>query len=278
MARAAVSVLRGKKPNMGILNVYAKGMPSDQAALDIFKEEWSSQFPGERPDLRAGESPLFHDSRVAWAIEQIGGMNRKNVLELGPLEGGHTYQFDRAGAASTVAIEANTRCYLKCLVAKEVLGMPSAHFLCGDFVEYLRVNRTHYDLCFASGVLYHMKNPAEMIALAAQSSNHLFLWTHYYDPVIVPKNLRIAHRFGSGEASEYKGFKHTLYRQEYTQAPSAYLRNWRGFCGGPEEISHWMSRDDILACLKHFGMTDVKIGDENREHPSGPCFSLLASR
>lgn len=252
---------------MGILDAYAKGAPSDQTALDIFKEEWSSHFPEERTDLRSGgESPLFNDQRVAWAIEQMGGISGKTVLELGPLEGGHTYQFDRAGAVSIVAVEANTRCYLKCLVAKEVLGMPSAHFLCGDFVE-----------CFASGVLYHMKNPAEMIALAAQSSDHLFLWTHYYDPVVVPKNLRIAHRFSTGEISEYKGFKHTLYRQEYTQAPSAYLRNWRGFCGGPEEISHWMSREDTLACLMHFGMTNIQIGSENMDHPNGPCFSLLAS-
>ncbi|MBC8104440.1 MAG: class I SAM-dependent methyltransferase, partial [Cytophagales bacterium] len=142
---------------MGILDVYAKGVPGDQTALDIFKEEWSSRFPEERADIRSGgESPLFDDPRVAWAIEQIGGISGKTVLELGPLEGGHTYQFDRAGAASIVAVEANTRGYLKCLIAKEVLGMPSAHFLCGDFVEYLRVNQMHYDLCFASGVLYHM--------------------------------------------------------------------------------------------------------------------------
>ncbi|MES2459313.1 MAG: DUF1698 domain-containing protein [Armatimonadota bacterium] len=278
IARAAVSVLRGKRPNMGILDQYAKGSPSDQTALDIFKDEWSSRFPGERSDLKAGESPLFEDGRVTWCLSQIGGVSGKTILELGPLEGGHTYQFDRAGARDIVAIEANTRGYLKCLVAKEVLGMPASHFLCGDFVEYLRTNENQYDLCFASGVLYHMKNPAEMIALAAKSADHLFLWTHYYDPEIVSKNLRIAHRFGSGEASVYKDFKHTLYRQEYTQAPSAYLRNWRGFCGGPEEISHWMTREDILACLQHFGMNKIQVGDENREHPNGPCFSLIASR
>jgi hypothetical protein len=39
-----------------------------------------------------------------------------------------------------------------------------------------------------------------------------------------------------------------------------------------------MSREDIIACLKHFGMSDIRIGDKNREHPNGPCFSVLASR
>jgi hypothetical protein len=263
---------------MGIRDQYVTGAPSDQKALDIFQGEWSSHFPPDRPDLKAGESPLFADHRVIWTLEQIGGVQGKRILELGPLEGGHTYQFDRAGAASVIGVEANTRGYLKCLVAKEVLGMPSAHFLCGDFVDYLRTNQDHFDLCFASGVLYHMRNPVEMIALAAKPSDHVFLWTHYYDPAVVPKNLRIAHRFGSGEAAEYQGFRHTLYRQEYTQAPSAYLRNWRGFCGGPEEISHWMTREDIIGCLKHFGMPDITIGDENKDHPNGPCFSLIASR
>ena len=43
----------------------------------------------------------------------IIGVDGRRVLELGPLEGGHSYMLQRAGAARVLAIEANTRAFLK---------------------------------------------------------------------------------------------------------------------------------------------------------------------
>ena len=67
-------------------------------------------------------------------LAEIGGVTEKTILELGPLEGGHSYMLDRAGAAQVVAIEGNARAYLKCLIVKELLGLPRVQFLCGDSV------------------------------------------------------------------------------------------------------------------------------------------------
>ena len=67
------------------------------------------------------------------------------------------------------AIEANTRAYLKCLIAKELLDMSRLGFLLGDFMEYLRGDPDHVDVCFASGVLYHVPNPVETLALRQTS-------------------------------------------------------------------------------------------------------------
>ncbi|MEZ5286815.1 MAG: hypothetical protein R2712_18800 [Vicinamibacterales bacterium] len=110
--------------------------PSPQNALDIFAGEWASRMPSSAPVLRAGQAALFDDPRLAWPLERLGGVAGRRVLELGPLEGGHTYMLDRAGAREIVAIEGNTRAYLKCLVAKEILGIPSGRFVCGDFAAY----------------------------------------------------------------------------------------------------------------------------------------------
>lgn len=85
------------------------------------------------------------------------------VLELGPLEAGHTYMLEKMGARSIVAVEANSRAYLKCLIVKELFELKRAKFLLGDFVAYLKNNTRHFDLCLASGVLYHMQNPAELL-------------------------------------------------------------------------------------------------------------------
>jgi hypothetical protein len=145
---------------MSILDQYTHAAPSPQAAIDIFKGEWTSQLP--LPDLNSGSLPVFEDPRIEWAVAQMGGVKGKTVLELGPLEGGHTYMLERLGAKSVVAVEANARAYLKCLIVKELLGLERAQFLYGDFLEYLRQTSPKFDVCIASGVLYHMREPIEL--------------------------------------------------------------------------------------------------------------------
>src|SRR5689334_9292375 len=135
---------------VSILDEYVKTAPSAQTALDIFRGEWLSILPPPLDQATGGASALFADLRLDWALRRIGGVQQRSILELGPLEGGHTYMLDGGGARSVVAIEANTRAYLKCLVVKEVLGIGSGRFLCGDFMEYLRARPERFDFCVAS--------------------------------------------------------------------------------------------------------------------------------
>lgn len=257
-----------------ILDSYIKSDPSLQNALDIFKGEWASTLPSPFSDLEAGSSELFNDARVSWLAEKIGGVADKSVLELGPLEGGHTYMFEKLGASEIVAIEANTRAFLKCLVVKELLGLRCAQFLCGDFTEFLRQEGSSFQICFASGVLYHMQNPVELIALLARRcSEHLFLWTHYYDASVILPSPPLATKFNGSKQGEYKGFKHTLYRQEYQSA-----LNFSGFCGGNAPTSCWMTQADIIRCLQYFGFEVVATEFDHRDHPNGPAVGLLAKR
>ena len=95
--------------------------PSPQATIDIL-DGWVSILPAELGADTRGSAPLFADERAIWAIDRLGGVRGATILELGPLEGGHTYMLDRAGAKSIIAIEGNKRCYLKCLITKELLG------------------------------------------------------------------------------------------------------------------------------------------------------------
>jgi hypothetical protein len=84
--------------SLSILDHYCRLSPSHQNAVDIFQGEWSSQFPPPFENLTAGPLALFQDVRLAWAIDQLGGVGSKTVLELGPLEGGHAYMLEHAGA------------------------------------------------------------------------------------------------------------------------------------------------------------------------------------
>jgi hypothetical protein len=97
------------------------------------------------------------------------------------LEGAHTYQFEKLGAAEVIAIEANVEAYLKCLIVEELTGILRAKFLLGDIVEYLRYDRRH-DLVFCCGVLYHMAGPVELVRLMASRTNLISVWSHYLRP------------------------------------------------------------------------------------------------
>jgi hypothetical protein len=257
-----------------ILASYLRSSPSPQNALDIFKGEWASHVPGSSDRFESGRLPLFDDSRVTRFLSEIGGVSGKTVLELGPLEGGHSYMLDRAGAAQVIAIEGNSRAFLKCLIVKELLGLPRVQFLCGDFVAYLRETERQFDVCVACGVLYHLQNPAELVALlAGHCTGHLYIWTHYYDRALIATHSKTSHTFPGSRRHSHLGFEHTLYTHEYQRD----LDN-PTFCGGSASTSSWMTKEDILRCLAFFGFADTQILGDQPDHQNGPAFDVIARR
>jgi len=256
-----------------ILDSYVPSAPGHQNALDIFAGEWHSAMPEAAGALEAGPLRLFDDVRIRWAVDLIGGVKGRTVLELGPLEAGHTILLEELGAASVLAVEANRRAFLKCLVVKEVAGLQRSRFLLGDCAEHLRATGEQYDICLASGILYHMVNPAELIRLIAGHCRHAIIWTHYFDEDRVRANSAIAHKFTGPAPAEHEGFRHTLHRYEYKAAIQGL-----GFPGGSADHSQWMSRDDLLACMKHFGFTSLAVEYEQPDHPNGPALVVIGSR
>lgn len=248
--------------------------PSPQTMVDLFPDQWSSQLPPPYEKLTGATTPLFDDDRITWGSDQFGGVEDQRVLELGPLEGGHTFMLDRFGAAEVTAIEGNTRAFLRCLVVKELLGIPSAHFLCGDFVPFLQdaVDRgEHWDLCLAVGVLYHQQDPVGLLELVTKVSDRLLLWTHYYDPAYDAALQGVG--FAPPSPKSTAGFDHTLHRRDYGTTV-----DWPVFCGGLHQWTSWMSRSDILGALDHFEFEVVGTAFDDTEHPNGPAFCTASRR
>jgi hypothetical protein len=275
-ARSVVRRLRYRKVNWwgDAFGGHVTQPPDAQATLDVFAGEWASRLPAPFDQLRAGESELFADSRVAWALRRFGSLAGYTVLDLGPLECGHTYMAIGAGASRVVAVEGNARHFLRCLLVKDLLNLQAVDLLLGDFVGYLRRNEESFDLCLAMGVLYHMTDPVELIALTAKRASRLVLWTHYYD------DERIAccepswrRRFVGSKLTDAHGFVHTQYRFKYGVG-----RRLAGFYGGNDAYANWLSRDELLSALRHFGWRDIEIGPEDREDPRGPHLTLTAVR
>ena len=265
-------------PGGAVLEAYVREAPSPQTAVDAFAGEWASAFPPPLEHVRAGGAPLFSAPHVGWGLERLGGVTGQRVLELGPLEGAHTWQLDRAGAREVVAVEANARAFLKCLVTKELLGMPSARFLCGDLERYLEAHLARggepFDLVLASGVLYHLQDPVGVLDLLSRVTNRLLLWTHYFDAELIGARPHLAVKFPSSVRREHDGFRYTLHRQEYQGS-----LDWRGFCGGSAATSAWMPRADVLGALDHVGFEVLQVAFEEEDHLGhGPCLSLVARR
>lgn len=257
-----------------ILDEYIIKEPSDQNVLDIFKGEWSSKLP-DNSNLIAlpGSAVLFEDARIDWVQQQFGGFENKTILELGPLEGGHSYMLQQKGAKNIVSIEANTRAFMKCLIIKEVFCLDKVSFKLGDFMTFMRKEPVKFDVVIASGVLYHMENPIELLQLISKVTNNVFIWTHYYDREGITSNPNLNHKFSSVMELYYEGENYEYSNQYYKEA-----LGWAGFCGGPTTKSIWLTKQSILKALSNFGFVKVSINFDHTNHPNGPSFGICASK
>lgn len=256
----------------GILDAYCMERPGPQQVLDLFRDEWSSALPAAC-GLRTspGRAALFEDARVTWAVAQAGGVAGRRILEIGPLEGGHSAMLEQAGAAEVVAVEANTRSFLKCLCVKEVLGLRAVRFLLGDAMAFMEHDAGGFDMVFASGILYHMRDPMAFLSLLPRMAPRVFLWTHYFDDAVIRTSPALAHKFGPVERGTTDGFAYEFVEQSYKDALA-----WNGFCGGSAPTSRWLTRRSILDFLRHMGYRRIEVSFEAPDHPNGPALAAYA--
>lgn len=259
---------------MEILDEYVLTEPSNQNVLDIFKGQWSSRLPDDFGLVtKPGTARLFEHSLVVWAEETLGSFSNWNILELGPLEGGHSYMLQSRNAKKVTSVEANTRAFLKCLCIKEILKLDRVEFKLGDFMSFLENHNSQYDMVFASGVLYHMEEPIRLLELVSRATDRLFIWTHYYDQGRIFNRAELKHKFNPVSSFEYDGVSYEYSTQSYKES-----LDWLGFCGGPKPVSKWLTRDSIIKALRQFGFTDIQINFDHPDHPNGPAFALCAQK
>jgi len=255
-----------------VLDKYVDAPPSAQNAVDAVPG-WNHAMP---PHLAAaaGDTPLYADARIPWCLEQFGTIAGCKILELGPLEGMHTYLLDQQQPEFIHAIEANRLAFLRCLITKELLEIKHAKFMLGNFLPWLEQTETTYDLIIASGVLYHMSNPLHLLELIAKRASAVYLWTHYFSDEAMPKgDLRRKHMSGEVERRTFRGITVPLYRR-------GYLNSWKDhmFCGGMHDRHYWIEKDDIVRVLGLLGFDDIRTAHDDPSHPNGPALSVFARR
>ena len=264
--RVAASLSLSRREN------FVASAPTAQEAIDAVPDSWASKFPPPLSNLHAGAAPLFEDPRVHWAFDRLGGMEGKTVLDLGPLEGAHSYMAEQAGASRVVGVEANRMAFLKCLVTKELPNLRRCTFLCGEVTQYLSTTDDRFDVCIACGILYHMVEPVRLIDLISRSASQIVIWTHIYDEAALA-NRNLAGKLSAVHEVDYKGFHHHVHHHSY-----GLDSRLSGFFGGTESYSGWLPRADLMRALEHFGWTNIEIAFEDLAHPNGPSLALIAEQ
>jgi hypothetical protein len=259
-------------PSDTLFEHYVATAPCAQNAVDALPG-WRTAFPPE-VGVVAGDLALGADGRITWALDELGGIDGARVLELGPLDGGHTTMLHAAGAARIDSVEANRLAFLRCLVTKELLGLDRAHFHHGDFSVGLGVLDGRYDLIVASGVLYHMADPVALLTRLAAVTDRLYLWTHVHDATAMPASDPRNHAFtGTVETVRAAGATVTLHERRYHGAQKDLA-----FCGGPRDRHRWIGRAGLLPLLAGLGLSDQRIAHDDPQAPGGPALSILAQR
>jgi SAM-dependent methyltransferase len=264
--RATSELASGRKAS------FVTDAPDAQSAVDAVPVKWASRLPEPFGHVQAGEAELFDDPRVHWAFGRLGGVQGKTVLDLGPLEGGHSYMAHQGGASRVVGVEANRMAFLKCLVVKELLQLSRCSFLCGDVTGYLQETTDSFDVCIACGILYHMVNPLELLALISERALRLVMWTHVYS-ASAEKNKQLSSRMSGPHTLSHRGVSVQVRRHSY-----GLDNRLSGFFGGVASHSHWIEREDLFRALDHFGWRDVEVAFDEPDHQNGPALALVAVR
>jgi hypothetical protein len=250
---------------------YVSSAPCLQNAVDAVPG-WNTTFPPQYR-LNAGALATYDDGRILWAMECFGSIEGRHVLELGPLEGGHTSMLEAAGARVD-AIEANQLAFMRCLITKEIVGLTRSKFWLGDFMQALENWDQSYDLIVACGVLYHLKDPLRFIELAAKRTDALFLWTHLVtEEAMPPSDPRRLVFAPTVETHRFHGIDVRAYQRTY-----AHAEDNASFCGGMNDEHRWLHRDDLIEALKVVGFQDIRTAHDEPNHLYGPALSIFARK
>jgi hypothetical protein len=254
---------------------YNDDLPSTQAVIDLL-QPWQSVLPPtvDNENLIGGKVPLFEDDRIKFFMK-LNDAKNQYILELGPLEGGHTYMLTKAGA-KVVAIEGSPLAYLKVLAVKDIYKLHNAQILFGDFTKFIAKavqHKLHFDAVICVGVLYHMKEPMRLLYDISKITDRIIIWTQYYSD---PPNPNYAwDSFNQTPNAEVGGYIHKPHCHTYQSRAS-------GFLGGPAAKACWLERKDIIKGLKSFGFKSFSHLDESEEvertHVHGAAFTFYASK
>lgn len=210
---------------------------------------WVTQFTIE--DKKYGGKISFeNDMRIKQIFDCFPDFH--SILDLGSLEGGQTFQLAKRLDVQVLGIEERQANVEKAKFVQQLLRLRNVEFIQADLEKTELSTFGQFDAVFCSCLLYHLPEPWKLIKEIGNISHKLFIWTHY---ATEDKANEIVHGF------------HGFWYQE---------------CGVKDPLSglsiksFWITPPSLKEMLKQYAFCNLKIIEDNPNHPNGPCVTLAA--
>ncbi len=213
------------------------------------RKPWISQFAIEGRTYGGGIS-FDNDIRIEQFFDCFP--DSRSILDLGSLEGGQTFQLAKRPGISVLGIEGREANVEKAEYVKGIMDVRNVRFACANLENTPLARYGTFDAVFCSGLLYHLPKPWELIREIGGISKKIFIWTHIAKPEQVVKTI-----------NGYSGYD---YMEFGLKDPLS----------GLSPYSFRVSRGSMMDMLINNGFYNIKVYEDNRDHPHGPCITLGA--
>lgn len=198
-----------------------------------------------------GDFDALNDKRLEWFFQYFP--EASTILELGSLEGGHTFGLaQRPQVKRVLGIEGRQSNIDKAQFVQQLLNVDKVEFINANLEKTNLARWGQFDAIFCVGLLYHLPNPWNLVEQMARVSKNLFIWTHYADSTRADKTVN--------------GYRGMLY-QEHGMADSL---------SGMSAKSFWPTFEALTEILNRYGFTSGHTIEDDRLHPHGPAITLAA--
>ena len=223
-------------------------------AVDLIAESarrgpWITHFVIEGVPT-GGDYQVINDRRVQQFLGRFP--NVRTILELGSLEGGHTFTLARhPGVERILAIEARAANLEKAKFIGSLLGVSNVEFRQANLEQLQLASLGCFAAIFCCGLLYHLPEPWRLISQLPLVAPSLFVWTVYAN---------------ENEATiEINGLRGREYVAGGLDEPLS----------GLSAKSIWLTLPSLLELLKRSGYGEIEIL-EKAQNPNGPAVTLSA--
>jgi SAM-dependent methyltransferase len=212
------------------------------------------------PDDR---TPPMDDARTMLVAQCLGGsFEGRSIVDLGSNEGGFTLAFAQLGAARSVGIEARSLNVRRAELARSLLGLDpeqggTAELVLGDVkTELARLGE--FDVVFASGILYHVSDPADLLAAMRRACTLVaVIDTHVADPEVVTHGCSDLVTMQSDAAPPGSAGYRGRHFAEYDAGAGEREREELLWAAWNDAAAFWPLEDDLVRMLHDAGFARV---------------------
>ncbi len=213
---------------------------------------WVTSFSIEGRNY-GGNFPAMVDDRLQ--LFWTAFPDARTIIELGSLEGGHTFALaQHPGVERVLGVEGRRSNIERARYVQGLLGITNAEFVEENLEQDVLGKYGRFDVCFNVGLLYHLPEPWKLVSQVGQIADGLFLWTHYASE----RDAR----------TTVNGFPGLYYREFGLADPLSGMSNQ----------SFWPTLEGLKQMIGAAGLPRIEILRDEPTHPHGPAIILAAYR